>query len=67
MQPNDESGLGHGMITAADLETIAQVESHTAVRHGQALPPADRELVEGLRRFKDSRLGTEIRDVCIQQ
>lgn len=34
---------------------------------GAGLGAADRELVEGLRRFKDSRLGREVRDVCVQQ
>lgn len=31
------------------------------------LADEDRELVEGLRRFRHSRLGREVRDVCVQQ
>ncbi|KAK4686005.1 hypothetical protein P7C73_g4127, partial [Tremellales sp. Uapishka_1] len=33
----------------------------------QELEEGDKELVEGLRRFKGSRLGKEVRDVCVNQ
>jgi len=31
------------------------------------LSEADRELLDGLKRFKGSKLGQEIRDICVNQ
>lgn len=33
----------------------------------QALPEADRELVDGLKRFSNSRLGKEVKEICVSQ
>jgi hypothetical protein len=33
----------------------------------ETLAPEDRELLDGLRRFKDSELGKEVRDICVNQ
>jgi hypothetical protein len=57
----------HTLITAEELEAIARSSREQDQAYGEVLPAADRELVEGLRRFKNSRLGREVRDVCIQQ
>ena len=65
--PSDEPGCSQPLITADELEAIARTSREQDAGFGETLPAADRELVEGLRRFKDSRLGKEIRDVCVQQ
>ena len=67
---NHESTLAatsHTLITAEELEAIARSSREQDQAYGEVLPAADRELVEGLRRFRNSRLGREVRDVCIQQ
>jgi hypothetical protein len=67
IQPNLESQLSQAIVTAEELKSIAQASQDQDLAYVEALPAADREMVEGLRRFKDSRLGREIRDVCVQQ
>jgi hypothetical protein len=67
---NQDSSLAvtpHTLITAEELEAIARSSREHDQAYGEVLPAADRELVEGLRRFKNSRLGREVRDVCVQQ
>jgi hypothetical protein len=39
--------------------------NNTTSRNG--LAPEDRELLDGLRRFKDSDLGKEVKDICVNQ
>lgn len=34
---------------------------------GGALPQEDKELLDGLRRFKHSELGKEVREICVSQ
>jgi hypothetical protein len=34
---------------------------------GKELTPADREMIDGLKRFKDSGLGREISETCLTQ
>jgi hypothetical protein len=67
IQPVPEAQSPQTLVTAEELERLAQTSQDQESPYSEALPAADRELVEGLRRFKDSRLGREIRDVCVQQ
>lgn len=67
IQPVPEAQSPQTLVTAEELERLARTSQDQDSTYSEALPAADRELVEGLRRFKDSRLGREIRDVCVQQ
>jgi hypothetical protein len=67
IQPVLEAQPPQTLVTAEELERLARTSQDQESSYSEALPAADRELVEGLRRFKDSRLGREIRDVCVQQ
>jgi hypothetical protein len=54
--------------THMHMQAQAQAQTHaTLAAHEEDLAPEERELLDGLARFRHSRLGREARDVCVQQ
>ncbi len=59
--PTDDSAVFDMILAASHShEQADQI-------YGEQLSEPDRELVEGLKRFKNSRLGKEVRDTCVSQ
>lgn len=56
----------------SSLNPDAPIDSGKRARQGAGndrglLAPEDKELLDGLRRFKQSDLGKEVRDICVNQ
>jgi hypothetical protein len=56
------SSLHPGPSDASEKKPRSNVMSNR-----QSLAPEDKELLDGLRRFKDSDLGKEVKDICVNQ
>jgi hypothetical protein len=47
--------------------TLSQVDAHIPGDAGEEITSEDRKLIDGLKRFRGSKLGQEVRDVCVSQ
>ncbi|KAL1408438.1 hypothetical protein Q8F55_005250 [Vanrija albida] len=60
------NGVGSGIGVNIGVGVPVGVAA-TAAAADDELAEADRELLDGLRRFRGSKLGKEVRDTCVQQ
>jgi len=57
----------HLKRTRSNTSTGGLIRNISEAKAERELGPEDRELLEGLRRFKGSAMGKEVRDVCVNQ
>lgn len=63
LQPGLNSSLSSPGLSGIGVN----IGATTVMEPEEELGDEDRELVDGLKRFRHSRLGREVRDVCVQQ
>jgi hypothetical protein len=61
------NGVGSGIGVNIGVGVPVGVAATAAAAADEDLAESDRELLDGLRRFRNSKLGKEVRDTCVQQ